>query len=322
VDTTDEMTFDGSIESAISQLIQPETEEQPAETAEIEEVEEDEEDYEDEGEEGEEPEEEGEDDVEDTEDAGSEEPKTFSVKVDGVEKRVTLEDLKQGYSGQQYVQQGMQQVAEMRKQFEQIAGDFLNEREQAKAIFAQVQNMQVPSPPVPPNEDNFTSDPIGFLEAQMKYSREAKEHQEKIAEVQQALTGNSKAEEQVRNAYLQREMETLRQVIPDFADPEKAQNLRNNMFKVSQETYGFDPQEISAITDSRVLRVLHDAMQFRAAQGGKEQAIKKAKAKPRRTVKPGAKKTSSNRDSQAKARSNLKRSGSIQDAMSLILEGN
>jgi hypothetical protein len=308
------MTFDGSIESAISQLIQPETEEQPAETAEIEEVEEDEEDYEDEGEEGEEPEEEGEDDVEDTEDAGSEEPTTFSVKVDGVEKRVTLEDLKQGYSGQQYVQQGMQQVAEMRKQFEQIAGDFLNEREQAKAIFAQVQNMQVPSPPVPPNEDNFTSDPIGFLEAQMKYSREAKEHQ--------ALTGNSKAEEQVRNAYLQREMETLRQAIPDFADPEKAQNLRNNMFKVSQETYGFDPQEISAITDSRVLRVLHDAMQFRAAQGGKEQAIKKAKAKPRRTVKPGAKKTSSNRDSQAKARSNLKRSGSIQDAMSLILEGN
>jgi branched-subunit amino acid aminotransferase/4-amino-4-deoxychorismate lyase len=117
-------------------------------------------------------------------------------------------------------------------------------------------------------------------------------------------------------------METLRQAIPDFADPEKAQNLRNNMFKVSQETYGFDPQEISAITDSRVLRVLHDAMQFRAAQGGKEQAIKKAKAKPRRTVKPGAKKTSSNRDSQAKARSNLKRSGSIQDAMSLILEGN
>jgi hypothetical protein len=147
----------------------------------------------------------------------------------------------------------------------------------------------------------------------------ANEYQQKLADIQQALEGNSQAEQQARNAYLQREMETLKQAIPDFADPEKAQNLRNSMFKVSQETYGFDPQEIAAITDSRVLRVLHDAIQFRAAQGGKEQAIKKAKAKPGRTVKPGAKKTASNRDSQRQARSKLKRSGSIQDAMSLIL---
>ena len=298
METTDEVTFDGSIESAIGQLIQPEPEEQPAE------VEEDSYDEEQEVEEPEQDDEVEEDYEEDAEEeADSEEPETFTVKVDGIEQRVTLEDLKQGYSGQQYVQQGMQQVAEMRKQFEQIAGDFLNEREQAKAIFAQVQNMQIPSAPVAPSEESFSSDPIGYMEAKMKYDREANEYQQKVAEIQQALEGNSQAEQQARNAYLQREMETLKQAIPDFADPEKAQNLRNSMFQVSQETYGFDPQEIAAITDSRVLRVLHDAIQFRAAQGGKEQAIKKAKAKPKRTVKPGAKKTASNRDSQRQARS-------------------
>ena len=316
METTDEVTLDGSIESAISQMIQPETEEQPVETEEVEE------DFEDEEQEDYEPEQDDEveeDYEEDAEEADSEEPETFTVKVDGVEQRVTLEDLKRGYSGQQYVQQGMQQVAEMRKQFEQIAGDFLNEREQAKAIFAQVQNMQIPSAPVPPSEEKFSSDPVGYMEAKMKYDREANEYQQKMAEIQQALAGNSQAEMQARNAYLQREMDTLKQVIPDFADPEKAQTLRNNMLTVSQQTYGFDPQEIAAITDHRVLRVLHDAIQFRAAQGGKEQAIKKAKAKPKRTVKPGAKKTASNRDSQRQARSKLKRSGSIQDAMSLIL---
>ena len=316
METTDEVTLDGSIESAISQMIQPETEEQPVETEEVEE------DFEDEEQEDYEPEQDDEveeDYEEGAEEADSEEPETFTVKVDGVEQRVTLEDLKRGYSGQQYVQQGMQQVAEMRKQFEQIAGDFLNEREQAKAIFAQVQNMQIPSAPVPPSEEKFSSDPVGYMEAKMKYDREANEYQQKMAEIQQALAGNSQAEMQARNAYLQREMDTLKQVIPDFADPEKAQTLRNNMLTVSQQTYGFDPQEIAAITDHRVLRVLHDAIQFRAAQGGKEQAIKKAKAKPKRTVKPGAKKTASNRDSQRQARSKLKRSGSIQDAMSLIL---
>jgi hypothetical protein len=317
VETTDEVTFDGSIESAISQLIQPEPEEQPEETVEVEEdsYDEEQEDYE--PEQDDEVEEDYEEDAE--EEADSEEPNTFTVKVDGVEQRVTLEDLKRGYSGQQYVQQGMQQVAEMRKQFEQIAGDFLNEREQAKAIFAQVQNLQIPSAPVPPNVELAETDPFRYSAERAKYDVAANEYQQKLADIQQALEGNSQAEQQARNAYLQREMETLKQVIPDFADPEKAQNLRNSMFKVSQETYGFDPQEIAAITDSRVLRVLHDAIQFRAAQGGKEQAIKKAKAKPGRTVKPGAKKTASNRDSQRQARSKLKRSGSIQDAMSLIL---
>lgn len=316
METTDEVTLDGSIESAISQLIQPEPEEQPVETQEVEEdsYDEEQEDYE-----PEQDDEVEEDYEEDAEEADSEEPETFTVKVDGVEQRVTLEDLKRGYSGQQYVQQGMQQVAEMRKQFEQIAGDFLNEREQAKAIFAQVQNLQIPSAPVPPNVELAETDPFRYSAEKAKYDVAANEYQQKLAEIQQALEGNSQAEQQARNAYLQREMETLKQAIPDFADPEKAQNLRNSMFKVSQETYGFDPQEIAAITDSRVLRVLHDAIQFRAAQGGKEQAIKKAKAKPKRTVKPGAKKTASNRDSQRQARSKLKRSGSIQDAMSLIL---
>ena len=317
METTDEVTLDGSIESAISQLIQPEPEEQPVETQEVEEDSDDEEQEDYEPEQDDEVEEDYEEDAE--EEADSEEPETFTVKVDGVEQRVTLEDLKRGYSGQQYVQQGMQQVAEMRKQFEQIAGDFLNEREQAKAIFAQVQNLQIPSAPVPPNVELAETDPFRYSAEKAKYDVAANEYQQKLAEIQQALEGNSQAEQQARNAYLQREMETLKQAIPDFADPEKAQNLRNNMFKVSQETYGFDPQEIAAITDSRVLRVLHDAIQFRAAQGGKEQAIKKAKAKPKRTVKPGAKKTASNRDSQRQARSKLKRSGSIQDAMSLIL---
>lgn len=313
METTDEVTFDGSIESAIGQLIQPE--EQPEEAVEVEE------DYEDEEQEVDEPEQddEVEDEYEDAEEADSEEPETFTVKVDGVEKQVTLEDLKQGYSGQQYVQQGMQQVAEMRKQFEQIASDFLNEREQAKAIFAQVQNMQIPSAPVPPSVELAETDPFRYSAEKAKYDVAANEYQQKMAEIQQALAGNSQAEQQARNAYLQREMDTLKQVIPEFADPEKAQSLRNNILSVSQNTYGFDPQEIAAITDHRALRVLHDAIQYRAAQGGKEQAIKKAKAKPKRTVKPGAKKTASNRDSQRQARSKLKRSGSIQDAMSLIL---
>ena len=88
METTDEVTFDGSIESAIGQLIQPETEEQPAEAAEVEEDSHDEEQEVEEPEQDDEVEEDYEEDAE--EEADSEEPETYTVKVDGVEQRVTL----------------------------------------------------------------------------------------------------------------------------------------------------------------------------------------------------------------------------------------
>jgi hypothetical protein len=49
-----------------------------------------------------------EDDVDESEDEQDPEAELITVKVDGVEEQVTLEDLKKGYSGQKYVQQGMQ----------------------------------------------------------------------------------------------------------------------------------------------------------------------------------------------------------------------
>ena len=131
--------------------------------------------------------------------------------------------------------------------------------------------MQIPSAPVPPSVELAETDPFRYSAEKAKYDVAANEYQQKIAEIQQALEGNSQAEMQARNAYLQREMETLRQAIPDFADPQKAESLRNNMLTVSRDVYGFDPQEIAAVTDSRVLRVLHDAIQLeqhRAARKG------------------------------------------------------
>ena len=44
------------------------------------------------------------------------EPERYSVKVNGQGTQVTLEDLKQGYSGQKYVQQGMQEACAQKKE--------------------------------------------------------------------------------------------------------------------------------------------------------------------------------------------------------------
>ena len=55
-----------------------------------------------------------EDEAEEAEDAGQTE-ELYTVKVDGSEQEVTLEDLKRSYSGQAYIQKGMQETADSQK---------------------------------------------------------------------------------------------------------------------------------------------------------------------------------------------------------------
>jgi len=66
-----------------------------------------------------------------------EEPEFYSVKVNGQEKQVSLNDLKQGYSGQEYVQQGMQDVANKRKEAENVYEALNNERQQMAELYQQ-----------------------------------------------------------------------------------------------------------------------------------------------------------------------------------------
>ena len=120
METTELM--DGSIENAAELLLeQPETE-----------LEEEVEDTDDDSE-GSEPElqdqdedqneDENEDDFsedDEDEDDAVPESQTFTVKIDGEEKAVTLDELKQGFSGQKFVQKGMQENAQARKQTEDV----------------------------------------------------------------------------------------------------------------------------------------------------------------------------------------------------------
>ena len=116
METTDnqEVEFDGSIEGALASIIEPEEEFDGEDDL----PEEDESDEETDNSE----------DDEDTENAVQEGQK-FTVKVDGQEVAVTLDELKQGYSGQKYVQRGMQEAAMQRKQAEEVYNALLNERQ-------------------------------------------------------------------------------------------------------------------------------------------------------------------------------------------------
>jgi hypothetical protein len=215
--STETQVNDGTIESAIAKLIQPESQSNRVEDADYEE--EDQDEPEQEPEESEEDYEgEDEEDTEEEYEEGST-PELYTVKVDGKEEQVSLEDLKRGYSGQKYVQKGMQEVAQIRRQAEETYAALMAARQQTDQLLQVAQSGHLMTPPFPPDRSKFDSDPIGYMEEKLNYDEQMKQYQNQSVQVQQILQQQSYAEQQAQQVYLQRELEALRTNVPEFADP-------------------------------------------------------------------------------------------------------
>ena len=247
------------------------------------------------------------------------EPERYSVKVNGEESQVTLEDLKQGYSGQKYVQQGMQEVAAAKKEAEAVYAALTNERQQMADLYQQLQNGQFAPEPVKPTKEDFDADPIGYMQKNLEYEEQKANHDRQMAQLQQATQQNSVAQQNAKQAYLQEQMQILQKEIPEFADSTKASKLREQLVATGKSQYGYTTEEISQISDYRAIKVLHDAMRYQDIISGKSKAkVKTKSAKP--VVKPGAKKMATpNAKIRSRQKAKLRDSGSIDDALNLIL---
>lgn len=327
--TTEKVALDGSIDSAVSAMIAPESVEneetdtnEVAEPEETNDTEEANAESEDDSEESEDSDDDDEDDAEDEEEDADEANKTepvYTIKVDGTEKQVTLNELKRGYSGQQFVQKGMQEAAAQRKQAEEVYAALLNERQQISQLYQQIQGGQIATPPKAPTRELFDSDPIGYMEAKLNYDEQVAQYQQQQAQFQQLSAQQSQAQQVARQAYLQQEVENLKSVIPELANPAHAGKFKDQIVQAGA-AYGYTADEISQVVESRALHVLRDAMKYREIMSGKKKADEKAQsARPKTTpIKAGSKKlVKSNKDVLQK-KTNLKRSGSIEDALSLM----
>ena len=263
-----------------------------------------------------------EDDEDNVEDDESEDPatETHTVKVDGQEKQVTLEELKRGYSGQQYVQKGMQQAAEARKQAEDVYAALAQERSKLASIIDQVQKGAV-SQPQPPSRELFDNDPIGYMEADLNYKEQMKVYENNVAIVRQQLEAQTEAEGAAKEAYMIQEAQRLVERNPNLADPKKMDAFLGDVDKAGK-LYGYAPEEVSGITDGRAMEVLVDAMKWRNLNSSGKDIVREKSKKARTPIKPKAKKTTAKNAEVRAKRDKLRRSGSLEDAMALILDPN
>lgn len=267
------------------------------------------------------------DDVEDEEedieqDDEPEEPEQalFTVKVDGKPKQVTLTELQRGYSGQAFINQNLETLAQAKKQMQEEYTQVQQERQFLADFRQRAESGQVLTPPKPPSRELFQQDPIGYMEAKLSHDDAMAEYQQQQQQMA-AITDRQRADQDRQHqAYLQSQMQILQERVPEFADPKKASKYRDKMVQAGIDEYGFSADELTSEGDARRLSVLSDAIKFREQE--KAAGIARQRAETARpVVKPGVRRPA--QASEAKrakdAQSRMRKTGSVDDVAKFLL---
>jgi len=228
-----------------------------------------------------------EEDGDEADEADQKEPELHTVKVDGEEKQVTLDDLKRSYSGQEHIQKGMKEAAETRKQSEELYNALQAAQQKFLESVQQIESAGFKGQPTAPDIGMMDTDPIGYMQEKARYDNELASYQDQQQQLAAMRQQQAQMQQVAQQEYLKQQRELLTQRIPDFSDPVKARDLQSRIVKNAIENYGLQEQVLSTVVDAGYVQALHDALLWRELQASKATA-KKAPEAPR-NVKPSAK---------------------------------
>jgi hypothetical protein len=216
-----------------------------------------------------------------------EETQLYTVKADGTERRVTLEELKRSWSAEAHRQKNMQEAAETRKQATELFQNLQAEQSKFMQVVQTIQEHGFKAPPQAPDIAMMDKDPIGYMQAEARYRKDAAEYQTQQHQIQQTAVAHRQMQDRAMAEFVTEQGRALQSHIPEFADPKKAREITEKIRQSSAKVYGFTDQELSGIVDERQVRALNDARKWNELQDAR---TKKAPEAPK-SIKPVMRRT-------------------------------
>jgi len=252
---------------------------------------------------------------EQTEDIQKEPDSTFTVKVAGQELKVTLDELKKGYSRDADYRRKTEELSFEKKQFqsetEQQRQDYskrITELNQILAFTQQQLNSEINNVDL---NKLYEEDPVEAT----KVERQIRLKKEKMMEA-----ANKLQQEQQRqlSSYVQEQQRILAEKMPEFNDAQKASTTKNNL-RNFLNSYGFKDAEIGQIYDHRIVMLVNDALKYRNVKNVKPVSAAQA-SKPGKFLSSGVKKDSNDMNFQRRKEKlgRLKKTGNVKYAASIF----
>ena len=247
-----------------------------------------------------------------------EQPQTFTVKIDGKEVAVTLDELQKGYSRTQDYTRKTQQIAEVRKQVEAETQAVRAERGQYAQLLGALQAQLQASEPQVDLDRLYNEDPIEWVR-QKEVLRERQEKAYAIQAEQQRLIQLSQQEQQQSmQQHLESQKDALLAALPEWKDPKKAK-LEKAMLIESAKSAGFSDEDLKSVYDHRLVLLLRKAALF-DQMVSKRQGIKPVVNNGPRPAKPGAAGRVSTTSEVTRAQQRLAKTGRVDDAADAIFK--
>ena len=247
----------------------------------------------------------------------SEEPELHRVKVQGQELEVTLDELKAGYSRDSDYRQkthslGLEkkdleaQKTSLRQNYDTRLGELNDLISTADGFIRQQQGSK-------DLKKLWEEDPTSAARLDYQLREQTRQIDDMKAKAKDAY---AKQYEE----YLDTQRQLAAAKIPEYSDPNKADQFRTDM-RTSLRSYGFTDQEIGSLADHRFLMVIKDAMGYKSVKD-KKPIVQKKVANAPKVIKAGVAKSniSSGREAIKQKIGKLRKSGHIKDAQSAILD--
>jgi len=246
-----------------------------------------------------------------------EQPEDIAVEING--EVIPLEEVQRSYERQADYTRKTQDLASQRKELEAERESINAEREHLKRMLEMQATTEQSDERTPEQWEQFADeDPLGYITARAKFDAKQQAAQASQAERQRLSQVEMQQQQQKMAEHVQKEQAKLVEAIPELKG-ENASQYKANILTYMQGS-GYSKDEAASLLDHRAVVVLDKARKYDELQSKKGVVAKKVKGKPR-VIRPGVKKSAkaSTQAANKKARSKLRKSGSVDDAVNFLL---
>ena len=240
----------------------------------------------------------------------SEEP-SYTVKVDGSEMEVTLDELLRGYQREADYTRKTSELSLEKSRHNDMMQQSQSEINQKLSKLTELtsaaqQELQTEYSNID-FEKLYEDDPVEAARLEHKMRKRA----ENLQRIQEETRNNQMNEFQ---KYLQEQQAKVATMIPEFNDPAKASRIKSEMRSYLTKL-GYNNNEIASVYDSRQVMLIKDAMAYDKLKKSNVKVTKKV-AKAPKVVKPGVPKTKAEQASKQRRDklNHLKKTGSVRSA--------
>ena len=267
---------------------------------------------------------EGEDayEADDGEEYDEEPPEVYTVKVDGQEVEVTLDELQSGYSRQQAYTKRSMELAEQRKAFEAEQAETRQIRDayaqQLDQLAAQIQQTTQQEPDWRALAETMSERDLFLYKAEWD---QQKEYQKQVqVEQQRIAVERSREQEQELRKHLEVQRTDMLNRIPAWQDEDVREAERREVITYAQKRIGFSEEEIANASDSRAIELLYKAWRWDQLQDKAPAAKKRTRKSPKmaKAGRPKTKREVANR-SQRGARKRFESAGTVDAAVEYLM---